>query len=162
MRRAVELAHDERQALALGQAADLGDDVGEQRALGGPQRRVGVHVGAGVVELLEVRGDALRPPQVVHRPVADDHVQPRLEVHLVGRGAQAGERPDERVLDDVLGVVARAAQQAAGEGDEALAVAVVDGGERVVAAGADEGDEAFVAEAEVRQAEGMTGESPRA
>ena len=64
-------------------------------------------------------------------------------ISLVG-GPQAGERAHERVLDDVLGVVARPAQQAAGEGDEALAVAVVDGGERVVAAGADEGDEPFV------------------
>ena len=58
----------------------------------------------------------------------------RLQRHLALVGAQRGQGADEGVLDDLLGVVVRAAEQAAGEGQQALVVAVVDRVEGAVVA----------------------------
>ena len=61
--------------------------------------------------------------------------------------AQRAVGAQEDVLQDVLGVRARAAQHLARVGEQALAVAVVDGPERVVVAHPEERDELVVGRA---------------
>ena len=130
-------------ALALGQALELADEVAQV---------VGAHdllvrVGAGVVQHrrvdLEV-GRAHRAAQHVERAVAHDGEEPWLERHLAVVGAQGGQRADEGVLDDLLGVVVRAAEHLARVAGEPLLVARVDRVEGAVVAGAHEVDELLV------------------
>ena len=85
-----------------------------------------------------------RAAQDVERPVADDRVEPGLERHLAVVGAQGVQGADERVLHDLLGVVVRAAEELAGEGEQAGCVALVDRVECAVVAGADQVDELLV------------------
>ena len=75
-----------------------------------------------------------RLAQHVEAAVAHDREQPGAQRHLALVGAQGRQRADEGVLDDLLGVVVGAAEQAAREGQQALVVAVVDGVEGAVVA----------------------------
>ena len=143
MRGAAELVGDERDPLALGQALELADEVAQV---------VGAHdllvrVGAGVVQHrrvdLEV-GRAHRAAQHVERAVAHDGEEPGLERHLAAVGAQGGQGADEGVLDDLLGVVVRAAEHLARVAGEPLLVARVDRVEGAVVARAHEVDELLV------------------
>ena len=96
---AVELAHQQRGALLLGQVGEVLD----QRAqlVAAAERGVDV-LGRAVVDVLE--GRALLA-QLVDADVAHDAVQPRLELERTVVGAQPVMRPHERLLDDALGVV---------------------------------------------------------
>ena len=78
------------------------------------------------------------------RAVAHDREEPGLQRHLAVVGAQRGQRADEGVLDDLLGVVVRAAEHLARVADQPLLVAGVDGVEGAVVAGAHEVDELLV------------------
>ena len=133
---------DQRGALALGQPLEAGDERAE--LLGAEKRS---RVGRGVAERGSVGLDVGRADgaaQDVERAVADDRVEPGLERHLAVVGAQGAQRADERVLDDLLGVVVRAAQELARVREQARLVAVVDRVEGAVVAGADQVDELLV------------------
>ena len=83
-----------------------------------------VRVGAGVAQHRRVElevGGAHRAAQDVERAVAHDREEPGLERHLAAVGAQRGQRADEGVLDDLLGVVVRAAEHLARVADAAAA-----------------------------------------
>jgi hypothetical protein len=131
----VELAHEQRRALLLGQAADVLDQPGEVLAPLGLLDRV-VERLARDVEHLGGRRD--RAAQVVDAAVVGDAVEPRAHVHLAVVGAQGAERADEHVLHDVLGVLPCAGREhLAHVGEQPLAVAVVQHVERVVVARAE-------------------------
>ena len=89
--RAGELAADEREALALGQAADLGDDAGELLARLGAGGRVAVGGGATSERRSSPSVGRSRRAQVVEGAVADDHVEPGAQRHRAVAGAQGGE-----------------------------------------------------------------------
>ena len=78
------------------------------------------------------------------RAVAHDREEPWLERHLAVVGAQGGQRADEGVLDDLLGVVVGAAEHLRAKREQALVVAVVDRVEGAVVACAHEVDELLV------------------
>ncbi len=96
-----------------------------------------------------------RPAQVVDAAVVGDAVQPRPQVHLPRVGPQRAVRADEHVLEEILGVLARPGpQHLAHVREQALAVAVVDDAEGLVAAGAEEREQLLVrAQAEQRHPE---------
>ena len=133
----VELAREQRRALADGQVGQVVDEA--PQGLLAPQHGFGVLavVGRGDELGLERLVAPARAPHLVDRAVAGEAVQPRAQ--LVGdvAGEQRRVRADEHVLDDVLGVVLGAAQERAGIADEGLAMTRVDGGEGFAVAGGD-------------------------
>lgn len=143
VRGAAELVGDQRDALALGEALELADQVAQ--VVGA--RHLLVRVGAGIVQdrgvELEV-GRAQRAPQNVEGAVAHDREEPWLQRHLAAVGAQRGQRAHEGVLHDLLGVVVRAAEHLARVADQPLLVAGVDGVEGPIVALAHEVDELLV------------------
>jgi hypothetical protein len=110
----LESAAHERLALLVGQRADGGDDAGEL-VLGEDDVR-GL---ANAVDILgQLVGEACVTPGV-QGPVADDRVEPGLQVHLSGRVAQGLPGAGEALLDDVLGI---GRCVGGSEGDQRLAV----------------------------------------
>ena len=111
-------------------------------------RRCASSIGScsGLREMLEdLGGRRHRAAQVVDAAVVGDAVQPRAQVHLARVGAQRAVGAHEHVLQHVLGVLARAgAQHLAHVREQALAIAVVDGAERVVAAAAEQREQLLV------------------
>ena len=102
----VHLAQDERCLLSLGQVVDVADQQPELLAL--------VHlVGGGGAVLGEVvvhrvHADRLGSAQMVQAPVAGDPVQPRTDVDRPVVGEDRVERGGHHLLEDVLGILARA------------------------------------------------------
>ena len=82
---------------------------------------------------------------MVDAAVVRDAVQPCAQRHRPVVVAQRPIGAQEDVLQDVLGVRARAAQHLARIGEQALAVAVVDGPEGIVVAHPEERHELVVA-----------------
>jgi hypothetical protein len=145
-----ELAREQRLALARGQAPDLGDEPAQRVAPGdllGGARRERHRDRHDVVEAVR----ALGPAQLVDRAVADDHVEPRAERDPAVRRVQSEVRAHERVLDDVLGLVAAAAEDPAGEREQRRPVARVDLGEGPRVAGAHAEDKGVVGEVRERR-----------
>ena len=96
-----------------------------------------------------------RAPHVVDAAVVGDAVEPGAQVDVARVGPQGAVGAHEDVLQHVLGVLARArAQHLAHVGEQPLAVAVVDGAEGLLAAGAEEREQLLVrAQPEQRRAE---------
>ena len=137
----VELAHEQGGALLLGQALD----VLHQAAQVLPAH----HLGLGVVgrwarQLVDLGRRRDRAAQVVDAAVVRDAVEPGAQGHRPVVVAQRAVGAQEDVLQDVLGVRARRSQHLARVGEQALAVAVVDGPEGVVVAHPEERHELVV------------------
>jgi hypothetical protein len=137
----VDLAQQQGGLLRLGQILHVGHEQAEVLALvhlvGGAQ------AGLGHVDVHRVHADRLDAAQVVQRAVARDAVQPRAHVDrpVVGDDRVEGGRED--LLQDVLGVLARA-EHVPTEGQQARLVARDEGLERGVVAAAHEHDETLV------------------
>ena len=82
-------------------------------------------------------------PELVDAAVVRDAIEPGAEGELAIGGAQPGVRPDEDVLERVLGVLA-VDEHLARVGEQPLSVAIVDDPERVVVTGAEQGDQLFI------------------
>ena len=140
-----ELEEDQRGALVVGQALQLG----HQLAQVGAPLDVGGHAldRPGAVRD-RVDGD-LGAARTQHRQaaVAGDRVQPRAQVDVAAAAAQRPVRRGEAVLQGVLGLLATA-QHLPAEGEQPAVVAVVDDLEGVVVAGAHASDEPVVADAQ--------------
>ena len=149
---AVDLAHQQRGALLLGQPADVLDQAREVLA---PLRLLDRVVQRLARHLEDLGRRRRRAAQVVDAAVVGDPVQPGAQVDLALVGAQRAVGADEHVLHHVLGVLARAGgEHLAHVGEQPLAVAVVDRAERVVAAGAEQGEQLLVgAQPQQRSAE---------
>ena len=107
----VELAHQQRRALLLGQVGEVLDQP--PQLVAAAERRVDVLARAGAVAVGELgRGEAVAA-QLVDAQVAHDAVQPRLELDRAVVVAQRPVRAQERLLHDPLGVAAVAAQRPA-------------------------------------------------
>jgi hypothetical protein len=140
----------------VGQGPELGQDEGLALVLG-KALKVGDHV-AQVLATLDLRREPLDGGlgHVVERPllalgaqqretaVAGDRVEPGLELDRLGRAGEVAVGGDERVLDDVLGLLA-GADHVPCEGEDASVVAVEDRLERSVVAGAEQPHELVVA-----------------
>ena len=137
----VELAHEQRRALLLGQALDVLHQAAQVLAALG--------LGLGVVrrrarQLVDLGRRRDRAAQVVDAAVVRDAVQPRAQRHRPVVVAQRAVGAQEDVLQDVLGVRARGAEHLARIGEQPLAIAVVDGPERIVEAHPEERHELVV------------------
>jgi hypothetical protein len=106
-------------------------------------------------DLEDVDGRRDRAAYVVHAAVVGDAVEPSAQVDVAVVGAQCPVGADEDVLQHVLRIVTRTgAQHLAHVGEQPLAVAVVDGAERLVVTGPEERDQLLVrAEPQQRRAE---------
>jgi hypothetical protein len=139
---AVHLPHEQRRALLLRKPADVLDQAREVlaplRLLDGVAQRL-------ARELEDVGRRQDRAAQVVDAAVVGDPVEPGTDVDVARVGPQGSVRAHEHVLQEVLGVLPRAApQHLAHVGEQALAVAVVDDAERLVAPGAEERQQLIV------------------
>ena len=107
----VDLAHQQRRALLLGQAADVADEppqvVAPLRLVDRVEQRLARH-------LEDLGRGRVRPPQVVDAAVVRDAVEPGAHVDRAAVAAQRPERAHEHVLQHVLGVLARVAARASG------------------------------------------------
>ena len=138
----VDLAHQQRGALLLGQPADVLDQAREVLA---PLRLLDRVVQRLARHLEDLGGRRRRAAQVVDAAVVRDAVQPGAQVHLAPVGAQRPVGAHEHVLHDVLGVLARAGgEHLAHVREQPLPVAVVDRAERLLAAGAEERQQLLV------------------
>ena len=138
----VDLAHQQRRALLLGQPADVGDEplevLAPLRLVDRVEQRLARH-------LEDLRRRRVRPPQVVDAAVVRDAVEPGAHVDRAAVAAQRPERAHEHVLQHVLGVLARMRREhLAHVREQPLAVAVVEHAERLVGACAEERDELLV------------------
>ena len=104
----VHLAQHERGPLGLGQLVDVADEQPELLALVDLVGGGGAVVGQ--VDVHRVDADGLDPAQVVEAAVARDPVQPRPHVDRPVVGEDRVERGGENLLQDVLGVLARASR----------------------------------------------------
>ena len=152
IRHAVDLPHQQRRPLLLGQPAHVLDQAREVVAALRLLDRVAQRL-AREVEDVGRRRD--RAAQVIDATVVGDAVQPRPQVNVSRVGPQRAVRADEDVLEQILSVLARPRRQhLAHVGEQALAVAVVDDAEGLVAAGAEEREQLLVrAQAQERRPE---------
>ncbi len=116
---ALELALHQRIALGGGQALDPRDQRRDPFALSGHLRRL-KHAIEVLVEMLVSRLVA----QVVEGPVANDRVQPRLQLDLGLAFQQGSVGLGERLLNDVFGSIGR--DDRSREGHQRLPVAAND------------------------------------
>ena len=137
----VHLAHEQCRALLVGQPADVPDQTLELFALLGLEQRV---VQRRARDLEDVGRSGHGAAEVVDAAVVRNAVQPRPQRDRPLVGAQRAVRPQEDVLEHVLGVAARAAEHLARVGEQPLAVPIVDRPERVVVAGPEQRDELVV------------------
>ena len=144
---AVELAPDERVALALGQHREVAEQLAQARAALGGDRRL----------LMDGRRDALTGDRQVHRvgphaaqlvqaAVADQAVEPRAQVDRAVVAQQRAVGAQQRLLDDVLGDAVLAAEHALGKAHQPRPVALADRVEGPCVARAQRGDQALVAQ----------------
>jgi hypothetical protein len=120
-------------------------DVGDQT----PQRLALLGVGGRIVsrrpdQLHDLRRRHRRTPKLVDAPVVSHPVEPRAQRQLPMVGAQAGVRPDEDVLERVLGILPRAGQHLTRVREQPLAVSVVDDAECVIAASSEQRDQLLI------------------
>ena len=137
----VDLAQQQRGALGLGQLVDVGEQLAEALAADRPVARG--HAVVGEVDVHRVDAHRGRAAQVVERAVARDPVQPRARVDLALVGEHRVEGRGEDLLQDVLGVLARA-EHVAAEGEQARLVARAERLEGGVLAAPRERDQALV------------------
>ncbi len=137
----VHLAQHERGALGLGKAVDVVDEQPELLALVDLVRRGGAVVVQVDVHRVDAHG--LDPAQVVEAPVAGDPVQPGPHVDRAVVVEDRVEGRGEDLLQDVLGVLARA-EQVPAEGEQARVVARDEHFEGGRAAAPDQRDEALI------------------
>ena len=145
----LELAHEQRVALLVGQLGEVAEQHAQRVAA--TERVDGVRRGRGrrLGRALCVERRVASAAQHVDGTVAGHAIEPRLERQLALVAArERGMRADEDVLHDVLGIVARAAQELGRVAAQCALVALDDRGERVLAARARGGDELRIAAAE--------------
>ncbi len=137
----VDLAQQQRGALGLGQLLDVADQLAE--ALAAQHLIAGGEAVLGEVDVHRVHADRGGAAQVVERAVARDPVQPRPHVDRALVGEHRVEGGGEHLLQDVLGVLARA-QHVPAEGEQAGVVAREERLEGGVLAAAGQRDQALV------------------
>ncbi len=146
-----ELSHQQRRALLIGQAADIGDQAAERFALLGLCDRV---VDRRADERDELRRRRTRSAQLVDAAVVGDSEQPRPQRQVRSVGAEAGVRPHEHVLESIFGVLP-AGQHLPRVRHQALVIALVNRGEGFVVAGPEQCDQLLVGpEAQERDPDG--------
>ena len=116
----VDLAQQQRRALRLGQPLHVLDEQAELLAAVDLVGRRGAVLGQ--VDVHRVHPDGLDAAQVVQRAVARDAVQPRAHVERAFVGDHRVEGRGEDLLQNVLGVLARA-QHVPAEGEQPCLVA---------------------------------------
>ena len=147
-----QLAHQQRGALLVGQAANVLDQARERLALLGGRDRVGDRAGGGTLD--RRRRDRHRPADLIDAAVVGDAIQPCAEGEIAVARPQPVVRLEEHVLERVLGVLPRRRQHLAGVGEQPGPVAVVDDPEGLVVPGTEERYELIVrAESKPRRAE---------
>ena len=139
---AVDLAHQERGALLLGQSPHVGDEPAQVLAPLGLVHRVEQRLARHLEDLARRRHGAAK---MVDAAVVGDAVEPGADVDVALVAPQRAERADEDVLQDVLGVLARVAgQHLPHVGEQALAVALIERAECLVRPGTEQGDQLLV------------------
>ena len=134
-----QLGEQQRRALVLRQAAEVGEQLAHGLApLDGDEQPVDRRLGALERDVRPSR------PQQRDAAVAGDREQPRTHVERPVAAGELPERGQERVLEHVLGLLARAEHMAA-EAEDRGVVAVVERFERSIVPGARERDEPRVA-----------------
>ncbi len=131
IRHAAQLAHQQRRALLLREALDVGDQAAQRVSLLDLDDRV-LQVRDQAVDHLD--GDRVRTAQLVDAAVVGDPVQPRPERELAFIRAQAVVRAHEDLLDGVLGILAGPVEHLARVREQPRPVAVMDHAERIVVA----------------------------
>ena len=135
-----ELGEQERRPLVLRQAGEVGEQLAQ--ILAPPPTVAARPVGRGLRQLdRDVRTSCAQQRQAA---VAGDREQPRTQVDRLLAAHQTAKGRQERVLDGVLGLLARA-EHVAAEAEDRGVVAVVERLERAFVAAADERDEPLVA-----------------
>ncbi len=124
-----------------GRCVDVGDQLAE--ALAAHHLLAGRDAALGEVHVHRVDADGGVAAQVVERAVARDPVEPGAHVDLALVGEDGVEGGGEDLLEDVLGVLARA-EHVPAEGEQARLVARAERLEGGVLAAAGEGDQALV------------------
>ena len=137
----VHLAQHERGPLRLGQLVDVADQQPELLAL--VDLVGGARAVLGEVDVHRVDADRLDPAEVVEAAVASDPVQPRPHVDRALVGEDRVEGGGEDLLEDVLGVLARA-EQVPAERQQPRVVARHEHLERGRVAAPDQRDQALV------------------
>ena len=139
---AVDLAHQQRRALLVGQAPDVGHEAAQVLTARGVLERV---VQRRARHLEHVGRGGHGAAQVVDAAVVGDAVEPGAHVDRPRVGPQRPERAHEDVLQHVLGVLARPRREhLADVGEQPLAVAVVEDVERLVRAGPEQREQLVV------------------
>ena len=147
VRDAVELAAQEGVALVLGERREVAEHVADPAAaLAGHLRlgRVGGAEHAALFSVVEHDGVGPHPRQLVERTVAHEPEEPRPQLDVALVAPQRTARPQHRLLDHVLGLVGRRAEDLAGMALERPPVALIDLLERAVVAPPERRDEALV------------------
>jgi hypothetical protein len=134
----VELGHDERGPLLLGQLGHVAEDLAQVLALLDLGRET---LGGDLVELVS----GLLAAGAQHRvaAVAGDGEQPRSDVDLLARVRQLAVGGEERVLDGILGLV-RVAEHVSAKRQDRPVVAVIQRLERAVLTESDHLDQLVV------------------
>ena len=138
---ALELAHQQRRALLLGQAAHVVDQAAEVLAALGLGQRV---VQRRARDVHDVGRGRRHAAELVDAAVVGDAVEPGAQRHGPVVGAQRAVRTEEDVLERVLGVLTRAGEHLSRVRIQTLAVAIMDDAERGLVARAEQCDQLVV------------------
>jgi hypothetical protein len=144
-----ELTHEECRALLLREAANVFDQAAERLPQVDLHERI---VDRCAHELKQLRRGRRRAAELVDAAVVSDPEEPGPEGELLVGGAKPGVGAHEHVLEGVLSILAPG-EHLARVCEQPLVVALMDGPEGLVVAGAEERHELLVgAEAEQRHA----------
>ncbi len=138
---ALELAHQQRRTLLVGEPAHIGDQAAQ--VLAALCLVAGVAAADRII-VEQIRRCRRRAPQLVDAAIVGHAVQPRPQRDRPPADPQRLVSAQEDVLHGVLGVGARPRQHLTRVGEQADAVAVVDRAEGVLAARSEEGDELVI------------------
>jgi hypothetical protein len=137
---AAQLAHEQRRALLLGEAANVGDQPPQRIALLGLGDRVVV---GRAQEDHDLRRRRTGPAQLIDAAVVGNAEQPCAQGEPLVARPQPGVGADEYVLERVLGVLTPR-EHLARVGEQPLVIALVDRAERLLVAGAKQRDQLVV------------------
>jgi hypothetical protein len=128
--------------LLLGETLDIGDQSSEHLTLLGLGDRILREPG----QMLDRVGTRQkRPPQLVDAAVVGYAIQPRPQRELALATAQARVGSHEDLLHRVLGILWRASEHLTRIDEQALAIAIMDHPEGILAAGSEQRYELLVA-----------------
>ena len=147
VRDAVELSAQEGVALVLGERRQVAEHVADPAAALGGDLRLGSVRGAkraALVSVVEHDGVRPHPRELVERAVADQPVEPGPQFDVALVASQRTARTQHRLLDHVLGLVGRRAEDLACVAFERAPVALIDLLECAVVSPPERRDEALV------------------